>query len=303
MKLGKLQKVDLRASWKHEAKDFTQWLAEPENLKELGDEIGLNIVLEKTEASVGRFNIDILGQDETTEERIVIENQLETTDHSHLGQILTYAAGIEAKYIIWIVKEARDEHKQAVDWLNEHSDEDINLFLIRIELWQIGDSDPAPKFNIISKPNNWTKIIRGSNAELSRTKLIQLEFWQQFRAYAEKINPPLLLNEPNARYWYNYRIGRPDSFVSLSIFTADNKIGCELYIPDSKQLFYKLFSEKESIERELGYSDIQWKELPAKKASRIRVVHDFDFENQNRTEAFNWLVQSASKFKAVFQGK
>jgi hypothetical protein len=128
MKLGKLKMIDLREQWKHEALDFTRWLAESENLVELGNEIGLDIKLIQTEAGVGCFSADILAEDETTGRKIVIENQLEKTDHSHLGQILTYAAGHEAEYIIWIVKDARDEHRQAVDWLNEHTDEKINFF-------------------------------------------------------------------------------------------------------------------------------------------------------------------------------
>ena len=199
MKLGKLNKVDLREYWKHEAIDFTRWLAEPDNLDELGDEIGLDIELLQTEAGVGRFSADILAQEETTGRKIVIENQLETTDHSHLGQILTYAAGIEAEYIVWVVKEVRDEHKQAVDWLNEHTDEKLNFFLVRIELWRIGDSDPAPKFFVISRPNDWTKSVRGTThdqSELSDTKLLQLEFWQQLRDFAASNNPTFETSDP-----------------------------------------------------------------------------------------------------------
>ena len=149
MKLGKLQKVDLRKAWNHEALDFTNWLAKDENLKLLGDEIEIELQLIQTEASVGKFNVDILAEEENTGRKIIIENQLETTDHSHLGQIITYASGYDAEIIIWIVKDVRDEHKQAIDWLNEHTDSKIGFFLIVIELWQIGDSLPAPKLNVV----------------------------------------------------------------------------------------------------------------------------------------------------------
>ena len=153
--LGKLNQVDLRHIWVHEALDFTQWLAKPDNLAILSDEIGIDITLTQTEAHVGRFNVDILAEEENTGRKIIIENQLEPTNHDHLGKLITYASGYDAEIVIWIVEDARDEHTRAIDWLNEHTDENINFFLIKMELWQIGDSLPAPKFQIISQPNNW----------------------------------------------------------------------------------------------------------------------------------------------------
>lgn len=139
MKLSKLKKVDLREVWKHEALDFTNWLAKEENLELLSDEVGIDISLIQTEASVGKFNVDILAEETNTDRKIVIENQLEATDHDHLGKIITYASGFDAEFIIWIVKSVRDEHKQAIDWLNEHTDQKINIFAIQMEVWQIGD--------------------------------------------------------------------------------------------------------------------------------------------------------------------
>lgn len=139
MKLGKLEKVkDLRSVWQNEASNFTKWLAEEENLNTLGDEIGIEIELISTEAKTGSFSADILAVEANTDNKIIIENQLEQTDHDHLGKIITYASGHDAKTIIWIVKEAREEHRQAIDWLNEHTDEEINIFLCKIELWKIG---------------------------------------------------------------------------------------------------------------------------------------------------------------------
>ncbi len=303
MKLGKLTNVDLREYWKHEALNFTSWLAEPENLAELGDEIGLDIELIQTEAGVGRFSADILAQEENTGKKIVIENQLEATDHCHLGQILTYAAGIEAEYIVWIVKDVRDEHKQAVDWLNEHTDEKLNFFLVRIELWKIGESDPAPKFVIISRPNDWTKTVRGGTStdpnELTDTKLLQLEFWTQLRDYAA-VNSALKLRTPRAQHWYDVSIGRSDSHLTLTVLTLEDQIGCELYIPNSKALYATLFSNKEAIEKELGLGALLWQELPEKKASRIRLTRKFDISSRQRDEAFAWLVAAAIKFKQVF---
>ena len=177
-KLGKLENVGLREAWNHEALDFTNWLAEEDNLSLLSEELGIdNIHILQTEANAGDFKIDILAEDDK-ENKIVIENQLEKTNHDHLGKILTYASSQDAKYIIWIAKEIRDEHKQAIDWLNEHTDGDINFFAVQIELWKIGESLPAPKFNIISKPNDWTNAVKKSIQEntLTDTKMMQFEF-------------------------------------------------------------------------------------------------------------------------------
>jgi hypothetical protein len=303
MKLGKLIKVDLREYWKHEALDFTLWLSKPENLEQLGDEIGIDIELIETEAGIGEFSADIVAQEETTGHKIIIENQLERTDHRHLGQILTYAAGVQAEYIVWIVKDVRDEHKQAVEWLNEHTDEKINLFLVRIELWQIGSSDPAPKFVIVSRPNNWTKTIRGpiiDQADLSDTKLLQLEFWQQLREYAYANNPLLKLRTPRAQHWYDIAIGRSDCHIALTTHTTDNQVGCELYIPNSKELFKAFYANKDDIEKSLGINHLSWQELPERKASRVRIYKEFNFESEQREEIFQWLLETTNKFKNVF---
>ena len=161
IKLGKLEKItDLRTIWKNEEYDFTPWLAKDTNIKLLSDEIGIPIKVKKTEAPVGKYSLDILAENEDTNENIIIENQLEITNHDHLGKILVYGAGYDAKTIIWIVKDANEEHKQAIEWLNEHSDDSINLFLVKVELFRIGDSDIAPHFEIVSQPNDWTKTIR-----------------------------------------------------------------------------------------------------------------------------------------------
>ena len=130
MKLAKLEKVDLRKAWKHEAYDFTNWLSKEEHLQLLSDEIGLNLELIETEASVGRYSVDILAKEMHADKKVIIENQLETTDHDHLGKIITYASGYDAETIIWIVKDVREEHKQAIDWLNSISGDTINFFAI-----------------------------------------------------------------------------------------------------------------------------------------------------------------------------
>ena len=164
MELGKLKEIkDLRKVWAHEALDFTPWLAEEENLSELADAVGLEITLDETESSVGDFSVDIFAKETGTDRKIIIENQLEDTNHDHLGKLITYASGKNAEIIIWVVKRAREEHRSAVEWLNNHTDENIGFFLVEIKLYQIGGSQIAPKFNVIEKPNNWTKEIKKQN--------------------------------------------------------------------------------------------------------------------------------------------
>ena len=182
--LGKIERIsDLRTIWPHEARDFTKWLAQEENLALLSDTLGIDIALEERESSVGDFNVDLYATEVGTGRKITIENQLEFSDHDHLGKIITYASGKGAEIIVWIVKHARDEHKRAIEWLNQHTDENIGFFLLEIELWKINESLPAPKFNIVEKPNDWAKAMKVAEG-LSSLQKLQVEFWQAFNEYA-----------------------------------------------------------------------------------------------------------------------
>lgn len=304
MKLGKLTRINLREYWRHEAFDFTRWLSEQENIELLSDEIGIGIQVLQTEASVGRFNVDILAEEENTGRKIIIENQLEMTDHGHLGQLITYAAGLEAEFIVWIVRDVREEHRQAVDWLNEHTDEQINFFLVAIELWQIESSPPAPKFNVISKPNEWRRAVRLStqDGDLTDTKTRQLEFWQQLKEFAATNHPKLKLRTPQPRPYLNVPIGRSNCHIALVVDSREDKVRCELYIPDSKELYHSFLSCKTEIEADLAIAEqLEWKELPGKKASRIRAMYGFRFADATTWEdAIRWLTETAIQFARVF---
>jgi hypothetical protein len=186
--LGRLEKIDVREYWKREDSDFTPWLAEAENIQLLGETIGLELEVEAQEKQVGPFRADILCKDTASENWVLIENQLERTDHVHLGQLLTYAAGLNAVTIVWIAARFTEEHRAALDWLNEISNESFNFFGLEIELWRIGKSAVAPKFNIISKPNDWSKSVIGAaqsiqSASLTEAKKLQQEYWEAFREY------------------------------------------------------------------------------------------------------------------------
>lgn len=302
MELSRLKKVELREAWPHEEIDFSKWLAETENLQLLGEEIGIDVSLVQTEASVGKFSVDILAEEENTGRKIVIENQLETTNHDHLGKIITYASGFDAEIIIWIVKDVRDEHKQAVDWLNEHTDDKINFFIIKMELWKIGDSPYAPKFQIISKPNDWAKAIKKStgHSELSDRRIMQLEFWNRFKEYVAEKKSSLRMRKAFPQHWYDISIGNSKSHLSLTIDADNEQIRCELYIDDSKALFKALYENKEIIEKKLAYK-LEWMELEGKKASRIRTTLNIDVEkDENWEKCFDWLMKTAQTFQTVF---
>ena len=302
MKLAKLKRIDLRQIWKHEALDFTKWLATKENLSLLSDEIGIEISLLQTEASVGRFHVDILAEEENTGRKIVIENQLEQTNHDHLGKLITYASGYDAEIIVWIVKEIRDEHKQAIDWLNERTDEKSNFFAIKMEVWQIGDSPYAPKFQVVSQPNDWAKAIKSqaSETELSETRMMQLGFWTDFRKYGQAKGSKLRFRKPSPYHWYNLSIGSSKAHLSLICDTQNNQIRCDLYIPNSKELFRKLELHRTDIENSLDY-ELKWLPLEGKKASRILTATDAEISDTNKWEEyFDWLLVTAENFSRVF---
>jgi len=300
--LGKLKKIELREGWKHEANDFTRWLALEENLRLLSDEIGFDIKLVQTEAKVGSFNVDVLAEEETTGHKIIIENQLEVTNHDHLGKLLTYASGYDARIIIWIVKDVREEHRQAIDWLNENTNEDIGFYLLKLELWQIADSPFAPKFEMISKPNDWAKAVKSSaeSATLTATKLKQLQFWDAFKSYGKQNNTSLRFQKSHPQHWTDASIGKSGCHISMTINSRDKLFACEIYINDNKELFHHLYENKDKIESELG-EKLEWMELPKKKASRIKLSITGDFEKEQEWEKyFEWMQNAAEKFQTVF---
>lgn len=301
MNLGKIEQVELRTIWKHEATNFTNWLAKPENLALLSDEIDIEISLLGTEYNVGRFNVDIYGEEISADRKVIIENQLERTDHDHLGKLITYASGLDAEIIIWIVKEVLEEHSQAIDWLNENTDEKINFFAIKMEVWKIGDSEPAPKFHIISKPNNWTKSLKQSvqkNA-LTETKLLQHKFWDNFKEYTKDNKSNLRLRKTSPQHWYDFSIGRSDCHISLTINSQKKEIACEIYIPDSKETYEIYDSHNKEINAVI--SGLEWMELPTKKASRIKKKTKGDIKKEEKWhEYFDWLANTALLFQDIF---
>jgi len=194
--LGTLARVDLRDIRTNEANDFTPWLARPENLAILGDTLGIELDLEAQERAVGPFRADVLCKDCGTGAWVLIENQLERTDHTHLGQLLTYASGLEAVTIVWIAAFFTDEHRATLDWLNRITDESFRFFALEVELWRIGESLAAPKFNVVSKPNDWSRSVARAarsidDSELSETRLMQRSYWSALNAALDEARDPV----------------------------------------------------------------------------------------------------------------
>ncbi|MEY9532865.1 DUF4268 domain-containing protein [Sinorhizobium fredii] len=305
--LGRLEKVSVRDIWLTEAQHFTPWLGRPDNLAILGETLSMELEIEAQEKNVGPFRADILCKDALDGSWVLIENQLERTDHAHLGQLLTYASGLHTVTIVWIATQFTEEHRAALDWLNEITNEKFKFFGLEVELWRIGDSPAAPKFNIISKPNEWSRSVgqaarRIETDALSETKALQLRFWTQLQERL-KNHANLRPQKPLPQNWYVFRIGRSGFHLGTSINTRENRIGVELYIQheSAKAFFGLLLRERKQIEAEIGLK-LEWQELPNRTA--CRVVHYWSgvdpFDEARWPEYLDWMIDALVRFHAAF---
>lgn len=308
--LGRLQKIDLRDIWRTEAQDFTPWLAREDNLALLAETLGLELEVEAQERNVGPFRADLLCKDALDGSWVLIENQLERTDHVHLGQLLTYAAGLHAVTIVWIAARFTEEHRAALDWLNEVTGEKFRFFGLEVELWRIGSSPAAPKFNIVSKPNEWSRAVDAgarqiSTDALTETKAQQLRFWQTL--HTEMLESSgLRPQKPYPQHWMNFSIGRSGFMLGALLNTKEERIGVELYIgaDDAKPFFHLLKQERETIEKQLGFS-LQWLELPHRAACRIVLfLENAPPNNEPRwSEYQRWMIDHLEAFDSVFRAR
>lgn len=290
--LGRLERVDLRHVWENEAGDFTPWLAQEENIALLSDTIGIDLEVEAQEKNVGPFRADILCKDTANDQWVLIENQLERTDHSHLGQLITYAAGLNAVTIVWIADRFTDERRAALDWLNEMSGENITFFGLEVELWRIGESDVAPKFNVKSSPNDWTKSVSGAAGkfaagELTDTRLLQREYWTAFRDVMEQRGGVVKPTKPHPQGWQDFSIGRSGFWLETVMNTRDNRIGVMLVLggSDAKAHFHLLHQDRDKFEKPLG--ELEWAENSDKKQSYIKI----QWQDCDPTDKTDWPKQ------------
>lgn len=303
MKLGKLQEVDIRTVWPHEQYDFSKWLAAEENIQELGNTLNLSLTDIETEKFVGNYRCDILCKDELSGKTVLIENQLESTNHDHLGKIITYASGLDASVVVWIVASARDEHASAVEWLNKHTDDDISFFLIEVHAYKIGNSDPAPQFKIIEQPNDFAKTVKSisKNSDMSEAQKHRLEFWTQFNEVLEQRRKPFNKRKASTDHWYSVAVGSSECSISIDLVNKEHKIRVSLWIADNKKLFDTLHEQKSEIESALGLP-LSWQRLDKKKASVIcTYIPGLDFKAQdNYPQLMNESIDLVVKFRKVF---
>ena len=304
--LGTLEKVDLREVWESENEDFTPWLAREENINKLGQKIGLDLEVEAQEKRVGKFRADILCKDINTDNWVLIENQLEKTNHGHLGQLLTYATGLDAVTIVWVAATFNEEHKATLDWLNKITDENYNFFGLEIELYKIEDSKIAPKFNLVCQPDNWSQSIsreakRIEQGEVSETKLKQYKFWTELGKELQAADTPLKLQKVYPQHWTNIAVGKTGVHLGATFNTQQERVSAQLYIIKNKNWFKELESQKDIIEKELG-EKLSWQLLPEKAASRIALYRsNSDIENTDDwKEMLKWLVLKLEKLRIVF---
>ena len=303
MKLGKLQEIDIRTVWPHEQYDFSKWLSEEENIKELGDTLNLSLTDVETEKSVGNYRCDNLCKDEITGKVVLIENQLEPTNHDHLGKIITYASGLDAAVVVWIVSSARDEHSSAIEWLNKHTDDEISFFLLEVHAYKIGDSDPAPQFNIIEQPNDFAKTVKtiSKNTDLNERQKARLEFWTRFNEAVEAKGKPFNKRKATIDHWYNVAIGSSEANISIDLVNKEHKIRVSLWIYDNKDIFDALYQRKNDIEEALGFK-LDWNRMDNKKASTIcTYIKGLDFKKQdNYPHLMEQIIDLVLKMKNVF---
>ena len=304
--LGTIERVDIREIWPNEAADFTPWLAE--NLATLGKALGLDLELQTQEAPVGGFSLDILARDVRSGRPVVIENQLGQTDHTHLGQLLTYAAGFDANVIVWIAKEFRDEHRQALDLLNHRTGEESEFFGVEVQLWKIAESPAAVNFNLVSTPNEWRKQTVNSpraGGPVSEKGGKYREFFQGLIDSLREQHQFTNAKKGQPLNWYSFSAGRTGFSYGVS-FNRDGRARVELYIDTgererNKQAYDWLEDQKASVESELKVS-LEWERLDSRRASSISVrrLGTIDDDPETLKALNDWMIEGLLDFRRVF---
>lgn len=303
MKLGKIKEVDIRSVWPHEQYDFSKWLAEEENIRTLGEEMNLSLTDVNTEQFVGSYRCDIICKDELTGKSVLIENQLEQTNHDHLGKIITYASGLDARVVVWIVAKARDEHASAIEWLNKHTDDDISFFLIEVHAYTIGDSAPAPMFKIVEQPNDFAKTVKAiaHKGELNETQTNRLQFWTQFNDVIEQRGKPFNKRKATSDHWYSVAIGSSQCHISIDLVNKEHRIRVGVWVPDNKELYDCFYEHKDEIEDSAGCNFV-WDRLDNKKAAIIcTYISGLNYNKQeNYPELMNKIVDLVIVMRSAF---
>lgn len=308
--LGTLDSVDLREVWQNEAADFTPWLAD--NLDSLGDALQMEIDSEDvdTEVSVGKYSADILCRDSSDNSRIVIENQFGSTNHDHLGKLLTYASGLDSdpplRSVIWISESFNDEHRSTLDWLNRISHDEIRFFGVTIELLKIEGSKPAPRFNIVASPNDWTTAVRASSSgEVSDLKRQYYQFWNDLRDYLLRSATRLKPRSPSPRSYFSFSIGKSGFALCCILSQQKEQLHVVLQIKgkDPSYHFDLLKQQKSAIEEKIG-SPLEWPGKTKGRAYKISLIKSGNpIDESDRENQIKWMAQTLNKFDTAFRDR
>ena len=309
--LAKIERVDLREAWPNEARDFTPWLAE--NIAELAEALGMDLELQQMEAAVGGYSLDVLATDLNQNRPVIIENQLETTNHDHLGKLLTYAAGYDANVIVWLTREFRDEHRQALDWLNRRTDGQTQFFGVVVELFRIGNSPYAPHFKLVATPNDWSKEadgkVRTDTLVVSVRSERYREFFQPLIDTLRETHKFTNVRKAQPQNWYSFSAGYGQRITYGANFTGQKQARVEVYIDDGDgdrniRLLENLELNREEIESALGET-LDWQRLENRRACRIALARagSIDDDADILADIQNWMVRNLLKVKQVFDPK
>lgn len=303
--LGQFLKINLREIFKDEAKDFTPWLQK--NIHQLSEVIGVEINDIKKEEAIGDFNCDLIGIEINSGDKIIIENQLEATNHDHLGKLITYASGIGAKYIVWITSKIKKEHQQALEWLNENTETDLSFFGIELEAFTIDESKPAIKFKMVVEPNLWGREVRQKTEQIDERHYKYLQFFTRLVSEYEKIKPEWGHLTPRPYSWLGFGAGRTGFRFSWA-FRGNNQFSIELYIDTKdKDEVKEYFMELETYEAEINQKihELEWEKLPDKRSSRVALYYKMPASikklNDKQIDALiQWAIKKMDLFKEIF---
>jgi hypothetical protein len=300
--LGKIEPVRLRDIWGSESDDFTPWLAEEENIGLLASSVGLNLSVYGQEARVGKFRADIHCKDSTSGKFVVIENQLEKSDHGHLGQLLTYASGLEAGTIIWVAPEFCNEHLATLEWLNSITGDEFKFFAAKIEVWGIGKSQ-APKFTIVSAPKDWSLKGSGkgrkeeavrSQSESGKTRS---EYWKTFLSQLSLADKTVTLPKPNSLGNLRFSLQGRDLWITVYAAASLGKIG--VFLRGNEDFYTKFKKNQQQVQQKLGKAP-QWNRLD--DGWSIAISRKADPSSKSEWgEQHKWLATNLQKYLRVFK--
>lgn len=303
MNIGKLDIVPVREAFRHEAHNFTLWLES--NIETLSERIGIELTVLEREKSVGSFNVDLFCED-SDGNYVIIENQLERTDHDHLGKLLTYLVNLEARTAIWVTPEVRPEHERVIDWLNEATSSDYAFYLVRVEAVRIGNSPYAPLFTILAAPDAQTREIGETKKELAERHYKRKEFWTGLLERSQGKTHLFSGKSPSDDHWLGSGSGRSGIEFDYLILKDRSAIDLAIKIPDkekNKAIFDLLYADKANIEAEFG-EPLDWRRLDDKLSSRIvKVYHDHGSLSEPETwpSLQDMLIEKMIAFDKVFR--